>query len=233
MKKTAFATIAMCAAAPLMAVALGTPLASADWHDNSPSTTPNPSRYKVGPDTSTFNGGPNSGTAKPNWMRHYTDYNSYTKIVDSGHLGLYKPGSCPQSNCVFLTPDLYTNGADARSQLALPGWNGVEGYIPVPPGKAMPPGQRGQNAADLPPGQQKKGYDATGQVAGEHYGEPGGGIEYSKQSGSPSPSGKTGSIKYNITGRGFKWVPVVPSPPLPCASTNTCPDYNNNVPTSP
>lgn len=236
MKKAAIATIAMCAAAPLLAVGLGTPLASADWHQDSPSNRSNPHRYKSGPDTSVYNGGPNAETAKPNWMRHYTSYKSYTLIVDSGHLGVYKPtGSCPQDNCTFLTPDHYTNGADARHQLALPGWNDIEGYIPVPPGQAMPPGQRGTKAEDLPPGQQRKGYDATGQIAGEHFGEKGGGIEYSKKAGSPSPSGKpvSDSLKFTITGRGFKWVPVIPSPALPCAQTNTCPDYNNIVPKPP
>lgn len=206
--KIALLSTAASAAASLSALVFGSPIAMA-----APNTDP------VGPDTSVYNGGPRAGEPKPNWMRHYTSYAAYNGIVSGGHLGkVDSTTGLPNEN--FFTPTLYTDGADARQQLALPGWNTVEGYIPIPPGKAMPPGLRGQSATDLPPGQQEKGYQATGQPADPHYGEPGGGIEYSK----PSAVKQTGNGTWiwQNAGRGFKWVPVEPSPAV---CTTDCPPY--------
>ncbi len=151
---------------------------------------------------------------KKNWMYHYTNQTAYNGIVSSGHLGL-NAGSCPDQ-CNFMTPTVYSSGAQAKDSLALPSASAPTLFIPIPPGQAMPPGQRppaGQAivTSALPPGQQKRGYAGNTPAAPniDNAGVPqnGGGTEFKKNVSFSNPNGKP---IYTTHTRGAKQVPIGP-----------------------
>ncbi len=161
--------------------------------------------------------------AKKNWMFHYT--NAYSAIVSGpppgpahlGRLSTAQDGGCRPSgsspSCNFFSPTVYTSAQEARAKNALPAENLPTGFIPIPPGKAMPPGLRpGVDAngnpipidpSTLPPGQRKRGY-AGNTVATPMNDQPGGGIEFKHNSSFTNPNGKTVWIN---PARGYKFVP--------------------------